>query len=122
MGARVRKFLLAGLLLSPMACGDTLPTLPVQNLFPKCVAITAFAPYFVDGKAYVDADFKLLQSTGHCGCTSKVAAYSLLKSDGTTLFNARFDLTRSEKKRLYLEAAGAAKQSQMSLRVGCAGA
>jgi hypothetical protein len=117
----VRKYLLTGLLLCPMAYADALPSVPVQNLIEECVDVKASAPYTIKGKAYVEADLKMLQVTAHCGCTSKVAAYSLLNENGTTLFHARFDLTRSEKKKLNL---GDALKlgDDVSLRIGSAGA
>ncbi|WP_192805159.1 DUF2195 family protein [Noviherbaspirillum aerium] len=114
--------MLAGLILYPMAYAHGLPVLPVQNLFQECVAVTASAPYTVNGRVYIDADMRIIQPAGHCGCTSTAAAYSLLNTDGMTLLQARFDLIRSEKKKLHLgKAAEFSKQSDVSLRIGCAG-
>lgn len=116
------KYLLVGLLTCSIARAGTLPVLTLDNLLQECVNVTLSTPYAVNGKAYVDGEMQVLKSTGYCGCTSMISAYSLVKEDGTVLSHSRFDLTQSGKKKFNIgPTSRLAKLGEPKLRISCAG-
>lgn len=96
------KIVATTLLLTVHVVGYAAPEIHLTNTINSCVEVETTAPYVLQNKTYIDADFKILQNLGNCACKTLSGVLVLYNAERKEVHFQSLLLRQSHREKIYL--------------------